>query len=62
MPKNPFKTKQALEIQKLLQELVIAKEARKRIMADILAEAGLIPNTPSSKYSWCYNKEKNNVL
>jgi hypothetical protein len=58
MPKNPFKTKQALEIQRLLQELVIATEARKRIMADILAEAGLIPNTPASKFNWCYNKEK----
>lgn len=29
MPKNPFKTKQALEIQRLLQELVTTKAARK---------------------------------
>jgi hypothetical protein len=58
MPKNPFKTKQALEIQRLLQELVTTKAARKLIMADILAEAGLIVNTPASKHNWCYNREK----
>jgi hypothetical protein len=62
MAKNPFKTAQALEIQRLLQELLIATETRKHIMADILAEAGLIPNTPSSKYNWRNNKENNNGL
>jgi hypothetical protein len=58
MPKNPFKTKQALEIQRLLQKLVTTKTARKLIMADILAEAGLIVNTPAGKHNWCYNREK----
>ena len=53
--RNPFKTKQAIEILRLLTELEKTPSGngeRKIIMADILAEAGLILNIPARKAAW----------
>ena len=52
MAKNPFKAAQAIEIMRLLKVLTCAKESRKYIIASILAEAGLIQNTPHAKFMW----------
>jgi hypothetical protein len=58
--RNPFETKQAIELETLLKKLgqSFSDLGRKRIMADILAVAGLISNTPTAKLYWIEGRSR----